>query len=230
MKDTIFFKSLENDKQALAQMSFREKVDHLWTYYKGFLWVLVAAAMLITLVCTGIINRNKNYVSSGVTVNVELSQDAIDYLSALCQERHPDLKEGAFSLESSMMEDFEDTQDYEYNYGILSGILTMAAAKDLDYMIMDKVSMELILKQGTFMDLTEIFTQDELTAFGDIVISAREEEETEARPVVINITDLPFIKDNTDADGPVYIAFAASSPRKDACRQIWDDIVAWPQK
>lgn len=229
MKENRFFTDLENERKALSQMTFREKADHLWTYYKGVLGILVAVVMLISVFCTGFINRNKNILSSGATVNATLSQEAIDYLSALCYERNPEQKNGEFNLQSVMLEDFEDTTDYEFNYSVLVRIITMCSEQDLDYIIMDEVAMKLLLVQECYMDLSEILTQDELTALGDKVISARAEDQTEARPYVINITDLPFIKDNTDAKGPIYIAFAANTPRKEACRQIWNDILAWPQ-
>lgn len=229
MRENRFFDDFEKEKKALSQMSFREKADHLWTYYKGALGILVAAVMLISLVSTGLTNRNKNILSSGVAVNVTLSQEAIDYLSALCYERNSEQQDGEFDLHSTLMEDFEDTSDYEYNYNILLRIVTMCSAQELDYMIVDEVAMKLLLVQECYMDLSEIFTQDELAALGDTVISARAKDEAELRPVSINISDLPFIKDNTDMKGPVYIAFAANTPRKEVCRQIWDDILAWPQ-
>ena len=230
MKENRFFTDLENEKKALSQMNFREKADHLWTYYKGALGILVAAVMLISVICTGFINRNKNILSSGTTVNATLSQEAIDYLSALCYERNPEQKNGEFNLHSVILEDFEDTTDYEFNYNVLVQIITMCSEQDLDYIIMDEVAMKLLLVQECFMDLSEILTQDELTALGDKVISARAEDQTETRPYAINIADLPFIKDNTDAKGPVYFAFVNNTPRREVCRQIWEDILAWPQK
>ena len=108
MKENKLVKEFQELKTTLSQMSFRGKVDHLWTYYKGVLVALLIAVMLASLMGTSISNKRKHLLSAGATVNVTLSQDGLDYLSARCYERAPEQKNGEVYLQSTIMQAFEE--------------------------------------------------------------------------------------------------------------------------
>ena len=80
---------------------------------------------------------------------------------------------------------------------------------------------------------TELFTEEELAELGDKVITARQEDETEAWVVAIDITDLPFVQDNVhleDADDRIYFALSGNTQRPEMCRDAWEYIHAWESK
>ena len=71
------FKELMED---LKPMTFREKVDHLWTYYKEYLFLAVLAVILATGLITAAINANRETLVLGIVANSPMSQEGKEYL------------------------------------------------------------------------------------------------------------------------------------------------------
>ena len=72
------FKELKED---MKDMTFGEKVDHLWTYYKIYLFLALVAIFMIVMVVNIAINASKKIVVSGMLANVEMTQEGYDYLT-----------------------------------------------------------------------------------------------------------------------------------------------------
>ena len=62
-------------------MTFREKCEHLWEYYKEWLIVVFLVFMGISLVATIIANRSKDVLVSGMMVNIQMEQAGMNYLT-----------------------------------------------------------------------------------------------------------------------------------------------------
>ena len=64
-------------KEATKGMTFREKLDHFWTYYKLALGVAAGLIMILCMIITGIVNSLTKVVYSGIAINTFMS--AIQY-------------------------------------------------------------------------------------------------------------------------------------------------------
>ena len=85
------------------------------------------------------------------------------------------------------------------------------------------------------MDLREFFTAAELEQWKDQIVYGQAEMEDgtkgEMYPEAIDITDMPFAKDCVRANGEtVYFTVIVNTPRKEQCKQVWQDILAWQSK
>ena len=105
----------------------------------------------------------------------------------------------------------------------------------LDYMLMDQYTMEYYQGYDVYMDLRDVFSEEELHALlkEDRVAymnAAEEGAEPELIPIAVRITGMPFAKDNINNEGEVFFAVSGSSPRPEMCRNVWDRIMAWETK
>jgi len=66
--------------EQLKPMSWKERFDHLWEYYKWVLAVAAVVIMLISIVCTSIYNKNVEVLFGGAVVNIHMSNEAREYL------------------------------------------------------------------------------------------------------------------------------------------------------
>ena len=216
-------------KEDLAQMpTLRQKLDHIWTYYKLWLLVAVLVVMGISIVVTSLINVNTDMLLAGITVNVDISDEGKAYVTdGLIEQLTRGKKLEDITLQQMKLHNLMDTEDFEEDYYSMQAILGMSAGKILDYMIMDKDAMELLLPSDPFMDLRDLLTEAELAALGDSVKYMEFGEEKKLIPFAVDITDTAFIKDNATAKDRVYIAFPRNTIRKDACRILWDHLNAW---
>ena len=223
------FKKLLED---IKPMTFREKVDHIWTYYKEYIG-LISLLLFVTvgLVSSMITNILTDTVIAGAMVNITCAQEAYDYISTDYEEHLGLTGFKDVRLEYTYFQDMETSND-EKDYYAAMGIVAEVAAKKLDYLILDKMSMAYYAGQEVYMDLTKVFTQEELDAFAEkeLLIYCMEEEEQDPWPAAVKINDLPYIKDNLTIEGDVYLAFAGSSEKTEELRAFWEYLNAWEKE
>lgn len=221
------FKKLKED---LSRMTFKEKVVHLWTYYKSTLVIAVVMILVLSIVVTSLVNVNTDTIVAGVTVNVYLSEEGMQYLGDDYYNKvyDGDGLEEVYITEMSLR-DISDAEHSTETYYTLMSLAALISEEELDYMIVDQSALESFIKyESILQDLRDLFTQEELDALGTKVIHQRLEEDGEDIPIAINISDLPFVTENTSmGDKPVYITFAMNSPRYEACRDIYEYILDW---
>lgn len=224
------FQKLKSD---LSRMTFKEKVDHLWTYYKSTLLIAVIAIVALSIVVTGIINVNTDIIVSGVAVNVYLSEEGTQYLTDDYYNKVHDGSERKKVDFSEMplydLSDAAHAQDTEY---ALLALAALISEGELDYMIVDQSALTSFIKyEKILQDLRNLFPQEDLDKLGNKVAHMRLEENGEDIPIAFDITDHPFILDNTEQGGnpdkPIYLIFTLNSPREDACRDIYQHIMDW---
>ena len=215
----------------MRPMSFRDKLDHLWTYYKEVLLVFLLAVMVVCVLISSIMNLNNETLSYGVLGNVSCSADGYSYLTEdYFQEIADNPKKQRIYLDSIAFEDAALAEDVDMNYQASMRLLAMVSGKMVDYMFLDHYTMEFYMADDFYMDLTQLLTAEELEALGSRLIYAQPEDFDEMFPVAIDVSDMPYVKENIrtgDNDKRVYLTFAANTERPDNCRQVWDRICAW---
>ena len=231
LKERNWYIELQKLRQDLKPMTFSQKLEHLWTYYKEYLWIVVFVVIMLCLPFAMITHQSKDVLVSGMAVNVALTDEGIDYLTEDYLVRlEADGKNQVAELNYSNFSSLEDPTSSEDNYSAMTILVARVSGGMLDYMLLDKFAMEYYILQDVYMDLREFFTEEELTQLGDRVITARQEDETEAWAVAVDITELDFVKDNIplkNKEDRVYFALSGSTPRPEMCRDVWEYINAW---
>ena len=216
-------------KENLAGMTFKEKVNHLWTYYKGTLVVVVIVAMLFSLVSTAVINKSTKTLLAGIGINVNITDEGRAYIADSYKERI-----GTGGLEKVIfsqvyMDNFNDPANYEESYYTLMSMLALCANSNLDYLLVDDIAIKNLLAHNMFKDLGEFFTAEELEEMHDRLVWADTAEEGQPEnlvPIAVDISDMPFYKElNTSAK--MYFSVVTNTPRMDTLRDFWDYINAW---
>ena len=229
-KNTVIptFRELLED---LKPMTFWQKVDHLWTYYKEYLLIAAFVVVLLVMGITSFINSGKEVLLRGMMVNLTISQEGYDYLTddyfvKAGGEEGKQLVE----MDYTNFSDLADPTSSEDNYYASLKLMARVSGELLDYALIDQMAFEFYLTQGVYGNLLTLFSQEELDAMGDKVIYAMQEGDTERTPVAIDVTDTDFIRDTAAENEKVYFIISGRNPNLEACRNIWNHIHAWEKK
>lgn len=211
----------------LRPMTPKKRLEHLWEYYKWVLGVLVIIGFIVALVVTSLINLNTEVLVSGVLMNCDVDPEGFDYLSEGYYQTHKtEGKRQRVDITYRNYDDPETSEDPAFNYDALQSIMAMVAASALDYIMADDVGMEAMLMPDFWMDLRELFTEEELAQMDDRVIKLVVEETGEVIPMALNITDSEFCKTYMASEkGSTYIMFSITTPRPEACREMYERIM-----
>ena len=225
-----FKKEWDKLKEQLAPMSWKERIDHLWTYYKEYLWVAAVVVILVAAMISSAINLSKDILVTGMMVNLTIEQRGYNYLSEDYAEKiQADPTWEVVKLEYTVFDPLSDQANSEQNYYAAMTVVAEVSAQKLDYLLLDKAGMEFYIGQDVYMDLREFFTEEELAAFEkeDRLIYAQEEGVDHKWVAAVDITDTAFIRDNVTSEGPIYFALSGSTQHKETCRDMWEHINGW---
>lgn len=219
-KELKGFRKLRHD---LKGMTFKEKADHLWTYYRWVIIVVVMFCLLISLLTSTYINANTHTLLAGLYINVNPDDTAKQYLQTDFQSKYTTgAKWEDLVLKEVLLEDKNTTNDLEgYTYTITS-IHALFAAKSIDYMLADQVGLESVWPTNqadeAFVDLREFFTEEELkelTDAGKVLYKGGLEKGV---PLAVEVSHLPLIQEHFGTDELVFFTIITNSPRKDMVR------------
>ena len=233
IKDSKFYKEWTKLKSDLKPMTFRQKLDHLWTYYKEFVWLGAVVVLVLGVVIGSVINGSKDVLVSGMYVNITMDAEGFEYMdSEYFQALGGDPKKHVEGLiEYSNFTDLEDPTNHEDQNTQMMILWARVEGEYMDYGLLDQLALEHYMPNEFFKDLRELFSEEMLQSLGNKVIWAKEKNSEEAIPLAINIADLPFAKDNHLNNGePAYFVVSTRTKRPEMCIDAWNRINAWEGK
>lgn len=221
--------SFQELKADLKPMTFPQKLDHLWTYYKYYVLIAVVVLVFLAAIITGIVNASKEVLVSGMMTNVSMKQSGFHYLSDGYAEVLEAKGNQVVELTSTNFEDLETSEDVEANYNAAQVLIARVSGGLLDYAIIDQMSFEFYLTQEVYLDLRELFTQEELQrlADADMLAYAKIAETGDTWPVAVKITNWDFTRDNVNTKGEIYFIVSGNSPDLEAVRGILEHMNNW---
>lgn len=161
--------TLKELREDMEEMTFPEKVDHLWSYYGIY---VIAIGVFLVLVASFLVtmfqNRQKEILVGGIFVNISMSQKGYNYLS----EDYFTLlggEEGKQIVEISTTDfsSLEDPTNSEDNYTASMLLVNLAAANRLDYAILNGFALQhyAYWDEGLLLDLREVFSEEKMAEF-----------------------------------------------------------------
>lgn len=229
-KQTKLYLGFKNLCEVLKPMTFKQKCEHLWEYYKEWLLIVFIVCMGISLAATVIGEQQKEYLVSGMMVNIYIDQEGMDYLTKdYAEYLGATSKNQVAAMDYTNFGDPLDPETGENSYYASMILPSRVTGAMLDYMILDKFAMEYYITQDLYMDLRDFFTEEEMAQLvaDKRIIYVQEEGSFDRRPIAVTITDLPFIQKYVAPTEDIYFCLSGSSPRPEMCRNVWNYLHAW---
>ena len=210
-------------RENLKPMTTAEKLDHLWSYYKYNVIVLVLVVSIVVMLLSGLINGGRRYLLYGGIINVSVSQEgreciSTEYFDQMGGQTY--FKE--VGLDSFFFENPGEATDFEMTSNAIMRLLAMVEGKMLDYVITDRVGLNVSLGNELFIDLRKVLSEEELAKWEGKIITMRYEETDEEFPVALNIEDTAFAKKYVNSQNGCYLAFIGNTQRLEGCRAFYN--------
>ncbi|MBO5317270.1 MAG: hypothetical protein J6A74_02375, partial [Oscillospiraceae bacterium] len=143
----------------MKPMSFGQKVDHLWTYYKEYLLIAALIVVLVVMTVTSFLNSTKEVLLRGMMVNITITQEGYNYLTEDYFEKIGG-EEGTqlVEMDYANFADLADPTNGEDNYSASLKLMARVSGGLLDYALVDQMAFEFYLTQGVYGKLSTLFT------------------------------------------------------------------------
>ena len=214
-------------KAAFQAMTPAEKADHIFTYHK---WTILLV-LLVLLIIGSTIHRQltqKKPVLYLAVINVSLGEDVQKQLTQdfLTETGGDARKQEVYLYRDLYLSEDADTLNHEYAYASKVKLTGAISAGKLDLVLMNREAYDIFSRQGYLMELTSLsdplspyITENEVILSDnsvDYLLGNAEEEKvvTEAVPNSLAVSSLPLFRD-AGFDGDLYLGVVSGSPRQE---------------
>ncbi len=219
-----FFKT---QRELLKPMTPGERFDHIWTYFKFHILVIVFAVAIAVTWIVSVVTPDPEVLLAGVMANVDVTLEGQAYMTDAYYERIGGGKNQKVMLNGIYFGDvYGSFNQYDYNYNTATTILSSIAIQELDYLLMNDDALRFYMSQEILLDLRECFTEEELESLKDKLVYLEMNDGTRV-PMAIHIEDIPFAKMCLGGQETIFFSLIVNTPRLDTCRDFWDYLNAW---
>lgn len=212
-------------KGELKDMTPKQKLEHLWEYYKWVLGVLLLIVMIVATVISAIQSSQVNVRLAGAAINVDLSADGYRMLTDGYREQIDARgKRDSVELTNFFFDNPYTTVEQTNTFDVIESVDAKIAADLMDYILFDELAWEFLRSPDRLLDLRELFTPEQLDAMGAAVVKLYIPDTGEVIPMAINITDTEFYHRHIQTKETVYLAFSINTSRLDVCADLWQYI------
>ena len=219
-----WYQRLKND---MKDMTFKEKLAHLWEYYKWFAIVTVVLIVAAVSVVCSVVENSKDLAFGGAVVNLTVSEEGSAYLKeGWFEEMGCDPQKQKIELDSLFVPNLDmPGTDTQYALSNVTKLTTMIAGGHIDYVMADAYSIHYLCSSGAFSPLTQVIPAELLGKFEGKLV---ELEDGEGKCLIaIDISELPFVKKHIVSTDKTYIAFPGNTQRTEETVAFLEYLMNW---
>ena len=224
MKESKFAKDFRQLRLDMKEMTFGQKVEHIWLNFKEYILVFLVCALTVGGFLYSVLRAEKEVLLCGTVINTEINAEGMNYISTdYFDFVGGNSKTQEVQVSSSYFKVKGSRQELDYSYNVFSRVTTMASANMLDYLISDELALSAFIQEEIYLDLNEIFSKTEMAEFAaqERLIYAQPEG-GEKYPIAINLEGTAFAQKYLQSGGPYYISFITTSPRRNSFYGFWE--------
>lgn len=228
MKETKVYKSIQRFFAALKPMTWKERIEHIFSYYEELVFVFAMILAVVIIVGVSVSRNDKQAVFGGAFANVDINKIGYSYLTdGYMASVGADPETQYVDLSSTAFKEVTQVSELDVSYNAAMKPIAKIEEGVLDFLVMNEDAMEFYMTQYALMDLTEVFTKDQLAAMEDDLIYVYLEVEAIRYPIAIEVTDMPFFKDCADVTNPVYFGFTGHKEDQAEYQAFWTYLNNW---
>ena len=215
--------------EILKPMSWKTRLDYLWTYYKIVPVIIACVIAVISIVITSIQNSKIETLHSGALFGVTVSDEGATVLSDdLLVLFEGDGEERVVDYQTFQYLDGDDPINIEGNRNATMQLLANIAAGSLDYVIFSEASFKnYVYPDGYYDDLRNVLTAQQIEKLSDLLVWTEKIEDIESYPVALDISNTEFAKCCNRMSEKLYLVIPIGNPHRDRSSLFVDYLLNW---
>lgn len=208
-----FQASLQSDRQKLSRMSWRQKLQFCFTYYRGFFFAFLVLCLGLFYIGDVIVQSRTELALQGFFANDEknlfdaksIQQDFSSSINLPENQR--------ISFDDSLYVDLNSSADYAASSQ--GKIVAYIAAKELDFLVVPKPLMEFYTGNLSCYDLSQIVSECSSSPESDSFLSEQLYFSKDGNGIykacALNLAHSRYMDDAPGYDGPDYYMIVPSN-------------------
>ncbi len=209
--------------EKFKNMTAKEKIEHIWEYYKLHIFsVIFIIAALSVLINNYIINPPPDIYCNIAIYSDSVSSDTADRLVYEITPEDVNLENINQQIVAASY--YVPESEPEIANQLQIKFQTLSMANMLDIIIADEHSFRKLIEQGFIIELSEVFTTDELNILNDdkILFNYTFDDKVQNFAYGINLKNTDTVLKNNDnyKNGNRYVGVIRNSEKKENAKKI----------
>jgi hypothetical protein len=202
--------------QTLKPMTWKQRFDHLWEYYRFTFFVVAACVIIGVSLMVDVIMNHQVVLFAGTSINVTVSEEETAKLNEelLAIYEGDASKKEVVTLNVGTPFVTEGEPDMEQVYVELMRVVSQISAKELDYLLLDKNGMDYFVGAEAGEDLRTLVSEEYYKLLEPYVVMGKLDE-VDNVPVAVSIKDTEFAKVCARKGEELYLMFPGNTGRSD---------------
>ncbi len=215
-------------KKILAPMTWRQRIDYLWTYYKYILGIALGVVALISIIVSCIQLSQIEHIYNGILLNVPVTEQGKEALSdGVLTYFEADGKKQVVDLQELSYVEASNSISADNNQATLINLTVTVAAKSVDYVLCDEYALNTVVLQRGYADLRTVLTQQQISQLEAYFVWTKATEETESYPAALDISYIPFAQSCAPKTEKLYLLFPGNSDNMEKNSDFLDYLLKW---
>lgn len=172
-------KKVTERTKEFKDMTFGEKIEQIWAYYKPVLLAIVLGVSLIIYIIYKIINPDPDIILNVALVNsiaaYQEQTEEDDLFTRYLKENGYNPEEETISVSTNLYLT-EDGSGGQMDMATSQSLMARVAASDIDILAGDKFILDMFGADGGLMDMQTILTEEQMEKYADNFYTAVDEE------------------------------------------------------
>lgn len=213
-------------KTILKPMSWKDRVEYLWTYYKVVLVFLAVVLAIISMVVNVIKSNQIQTLYSGAMINLSVEQeDQDEIVNELTALLDGDGKKRVVTLTDIAYIPGNDPENFEMNDAGAMKLAMLVTTGSLDFILTDDDTYGELIEREPYANLQNILTQEQQTQLQDNMIWREADGEYPSYPMALDISSTAFAKAVAPYEKVVYLVFVGNTENSERNQAFLDYVL-----
>lgn len=206
---------IREELKKLSQLTWGQRLGYIWDYYKPLMAAAIAVIFIISIGVTIYHNLQLTTVLQAYLVNCnalsidvdEMTEEFAEYLGGLGAK-------DVVLIDTGIMLDDDDRAGYAQQMKFT----TLSASGDMDVILLPLELYEKYQKEGMFLDLTAILSEEQQSALSDYFVYGEDQTDGEDKAFGLDVQQSPVLnRYDAYCGDPVYAVVMGNAKHTEAC-------------
>ena len=215
-------KSLPTERtKTFRKMSFSEKVQQIWEYYRLAVFGILAGIVLIIYIIYKIMNPDPEEILNVVMVNASAEEDSSGYeiFSAYLAQNGYNQEEQTITLNTTL--NLTGGASSQMDIASQQALITWASAGQIDVLAGNESAMDLFGAGDGLVEMDEILSTEQMEQYKDLLYTAENTETGEQYVCAMKLPEGNLLEQAGYYEGDVWLAIPVSSEHPEVAKDVF---------
>ena len=207
--------------KTFREMTFKEKIEHIWEYYKLAIFGIAAVLALIIYIIYKILNPDPDVILGVTLVNSYSQPEAEGNLifEQYLIDNGYNIEEETISVNSSLYISADGMS--QADLASSQALIAMNMVGEIDILAGDEYVIGMIGMNGGLMEIEDVLTPEQLEKYADRLYTVEDSESGETYVCALKLPEGNLLTEAGYYSGDVWAGIPITSERQDLAKKVF---------